>query len=279
MKIIKLNNGNEMPMLGFGTFLLNGEECAKSVEMAIKNGYRLIDTAEAYGNEKEVGEGIKNSGVDRKELFIVTKLNYKHYEKEEAIKTIEESLKNLQTDYLDLVILHWPFANYYEAYRVLEDYYKKGVIKNIGVSNFEPDRLIDLIHYNEIVPQVNQIETNIVNQQIKAHEWMKKYNVTHMGYAPFGQGKINDIYEDEKLKSIAEKYNKNTRQIVLRYLIQNDVIIIPKTTNEERMKDNINVFDFELTNEEMEIIKSLDKETPVVGSSENPELIEMSFNW
>lgn len=251
MENIKLNNGIEMPMTGFGTFLLSGEECENAVATAIKVGYRMIDTAEAYGNEEEVGKGIIKSGIDRKELFIVTKINYKNYEKNLAIKSIEESLKKLQTDYLDLVILHWPFANYYEAYKVLEDYYKKGIIKAIGVSNFEPDRLIDLIHYNEIKPQINQIETNIVNQQIKANSWMQKYDVAHMGYAPFGQGKINEIYENEKLKEIADKYEKTTRQVVLRYLIQRNIIVIPKTVDEEKMKENLNIFDFELNNKEM----------------------------
>ena len=239
----------------------------------------MIDTAEAYGNEEQVGNGIIKSGIDRKELFIVTKLNYKNYERDLAIKSIEESLKKLKTDYLDLVILHWPFANYYEAYRVLEEYYKKGIIKAIGVSNFEPDRLIDLIHYNEIKPQINQIETNIVNQQIKANEWMQKYDVAHMGYAPFGQGKINEVYDDDRLKEIAEKYNKSTRQVVLRYLIQRNIIVIPKSKSPERMKDNINIFDFELSQEDMEVVRTFDKEAPVVGSSENPELVEMSFNW
>lgn len=279
MKYLKLNQGKEMPLIGFGTFLLNGEECENAVLNAINTGYRLIDTAEAYGNEKEVGNAIKKSGIDREELYIVTKLNYKNYEKEQAIKSLEQSLANLQTDYIDLVLLHWPFANYYEAYIVLEEYYKNGKIKSIGVSNFEPDRLIDLYHYIDIKPAINQIETNIVNQQKEANKWLNKYNVAHMGYAPFGQGKVNEIYDDEILVKIAQKYNKTTRQIVLRFFIEKNIPVIPKTSDINKMKENFDIFDFELTDEEIKKIEILDKNTPVVGSSENPNLVEMSFNW
>ncbi len=279
MEYLKLNQGKKMPLVGLGTFLLNGTECENAVINAIKNGYRLIDTAETYGNEKEVGNAIKKSGVAREEIYIVTKLNYKNYEKESAIKTLEQSLKNLQTNYIDLVLLHWPFANYYEAYRVLEDFYKNGKIKAIGVSNFESDRIIDLAHYNEIKPVINQIETNIVNQQLESNEWLKKYNIAQMGYAPLGQGKINEIYNNDILNNIAKKYNKTPRQIVLRYFTQRNIAVIPKTKDVEKMKENINIFDFELTTDEMKKIKELNKNTPIVGSSENPNLVEMSFNW
>lgn len=279
MEYLKLRQGKEMPLVGFGTFLLNGEECEIAVENAIKNGYRLIDTAEAYGNEKEVGNAIKKSGITREDLYIVTKLNYKNYEREAAIKILEQSLINLQTDYIDLVLLHWPFANYYEAYRVLEEFYNAGKIKAIGVSNFEPDRIIDLAHYNKIKPVINQIETNIVNQQIEANEWLNKYDIAQMGYAPFGQGKINEMYDNDILKNIAKKYNKTTRQVVLRYFTQRNIAVIPKTIDIEKMKENISIFDFKLSLEEMEEINKLNKNTPVVGSSENPNLVEMSFNW
>ena len=279
MKYLKLTQGKEMPLIGFGTFLLNGEECENSVLNAINTGYRLIDTAEAYGNEKEVGNAIKKSGIDREDLYIVTKLNYKNYEREQAIKSLEQSLANLQTDYIDLVLLHWPFANYYEAYSVLEDYYKSGKIKAIGVSNFEPDRLIDLYHYSDIKPSINQIETNIVNQQQEANKWLNKYNVAHMSYAPFGQGKINEIYDNEVLVKFAQKYNKTTRQIVLRFFIERNIPVIPKTADVKRMKENFDIFDFELTEEEIKSIENLNKNTSVVGSSENPNLVEMSFNW
>ena len=245
MEYLKLNQVKEMPLLGFGTFLLNGEDCENAVLNAIKCGYRLIDTAEAYGNEKEVGNAIKN----------------------------------LQTDYIDLVLLHWPFANYYEAYRVLEEYHKKGIIKAIGVSNFEADRFIDLAHYSEIKPCINQIETNILNQQLENHKWLNKYDIAHMGDAPFGQGKINEVYEDKILVDISKKYNKTTRQIVLRYFTQKKIVVIPKTDDIEKMKENIDIFDFKLTADEIKAIESLDKKTPVVGSTENPNLVEMSFNW
>ena len=279
MEYLTLNNGNKMPKVGFGTFLISGQECEEAVLNAIQCGYRLIDTAEAYGNEKEVGNAIVKSGVPREELYIVTKLNFKNYEKENAVQTLEQSLKNLQTDYIDLVLLHWPFANYYEAYRVLEDFYNQGKIKAIGVSNFNSDRLIDLIHYNKVVPAINQVETNIVNQQLEANEWMNKNNVAHMGYAPFGQNKINEIFENDILKDIADRYNKSTRQVVLRYFTQKDIIMIPKTVNINRMKENFDIFDFNLNENEMKEIEKLNMDKPVVGNPADPNLIEFSFQW
>ncbi|MCD7949938.1 MAG: aldo/keto reductase [Erysipelotrichaceae bacterium] len=279
MEYLTLNNGNKIPKLGFGTFLIKGQECEDAVLNAIQTGYRLIDTAEAYGNEKEVGNAIIKSGVPREELYIVTKLNFKNYEKEDAIRTLEQSLTNLQTDYINLVLLHWPFANYYEAYRVLEDFYNQGKIKAIGVSNFNADRLIDLIHYNKIVPAANQVETNVLNQQLEANEWMKKNNVIHMGYAPFGQNKINEIFENKILKEIEGKYNKSTRQVVLRYFTQKDMIMIPKTVHINRMKENINIFDFNLNENEVREIEKLNMNKPVVGNPADPNLIESSFKW
>ena len=279
METIKLNNGVEMPKLGFGTFLINGEECAKSVENAIKSGYRLIDTAQGYGNEEFVGKGIGNSGIDRKELFITTKLWFRKYETDDCIKSLEESFEKLRTDYLDLVILHWPFGNTYAAYRVLEDYYAKGKIRAIGVSNYMPSQLVDLINFNKVVPAVNQIETNLLCQQKELHELMKKYNVAHQAYSPFGQGKANEMFENPIIVEIAKKYNKTARQVSLKFLMQNEVGVIPKTTSIDRMKENFDIFDFELTQDEISKLKTMDTNTPLIGSSQDYKIAEMCVNW
>ena len=277
MEYIELNNGIKMPMLGFGTFLNNGDECEKSVCTAIKNGYRLIDTAEAYGNEEQVGKGIKSSGIDREKLFIVTKVNFRSYEK--TRETVLSSIKKLNTNYLDLVLLHWPFGNYYAAWREFENLYGEGKIRAIGVSNFEPDRLIDLIEFNKIKPAVNQIETHLYCQRINEHKWEDKYGVAHMAYAPLGQGHANEMFEEKTVKALAEKYNKTSAQILLRYNIQNGVIVIPKSVRENRIKENINVFDFVLTKEEMNDLKILDKASPMIGDPENPEKTEFAMTW
>ena len=192
MEYLTLNNGTRMPLAGFGTFMLGGEACTDAVAAAIRSGYRMIDTEEAYGNEKEVGAGIRQSGIDRKELFLVTKVNFKSYEHTE--QTVMQSLSNLQTDYIDLLLLHWPFANYYAAWRSLEKLYADGKVRAIGVSNFEPDQLLDLIAYNKIVPAVNQIETNLYCQRVTERSWMDKKGVAHMAYAPLGQGNRNEMY-------------------------------------------------------------------------------------
>ncbi len=277
MEYIELNNGIKMPMLGFGTFLNNGDECEKSVCTAIKNGYRLIDTAEAYGNEEQVGNGIKASGIDRKELFIVTKVNFRSYEN--ARETVLSSLEKLGTDYLDLVLLHWPFGNYYKAWRELEELYNEGKVKAIGVSNFEPDRLIDLIEFNKIKPTINQIETHLYCQRINEHMWEDKYGIAHMAYAPLGQGHANEMFEENVVKALSEKYRKTPAQILLRYNIQNDTVVIPKSVHENRIKENIDVFDFSLSEDEMNSLKSLDKANPMIGNPENPEKTEFAMTW
>ena len=212
MEYLQLNNEVKMPMLGFGTFMINGEECEKSVLSAIDHGYRLIDTAEAYGNEEAVGNAIAKCGVDRKELFIVTKVNFKSYEN--TRETVETSLEKLKTDYLDLVLLHWPFGNVYKAWRELEKLYEEGKIRTIGVSNFEPDRLIDLISYNKVKPVINQIETHLYCQRIAEHTWEDKYNVAHMAYAPLGQGHANEMFEEDIVQKLAQKYDKTPAQIL-----------------------------------------------------------------
>ncbi len=277
MEYLTLNNGVQMPLVGFGTFLLGGEVCKSAVAAAIENGYRMIDTAEAYGNEKEVGEGIKQSGIDRKELFLVTKVNFKSYENAE--QTVMQSLANLQTDYIDLLLLHWPFANYYTAWRTLETLYAEGKVRAIGVSNFEPDQLLDLIAYNKIVPAVNQIETNLYCQRSTERGWMDKKNVAHMAYAPLGQGSRNEMFQEPAVLALAEKYGKTPAQVLLRFLTQKNIVIIPRSTKPEHIRENFALFDFTLTTEEMAQLSALDKKEPLIGKPETPELVEFSLTW
>ncbi len=280
MQKLKLNNGMEMPILGFGTFLMNDKkECEQSVIDAIHTGYRLIDTAKAYGNEESVGLGIKNSGIKREEIFLTTKINFGDFEHDACEKAVMDSLKKLQVEYIDMVLLHWPFGNTYSAYRVLENFYKKGVIKAIGVSNYMPSQLIDLIKFNETIPAVNQIEVNLHCQQNELREINKKYNVVTQAYAPFGQGKAEYLYELPELVEIAKKHNKSTRQVALRFLIQNDVAVIPKSVHLDRIKSNFEVFDFELTQEEMNTLKTLDKNQNLIGCSQDTKLAEFAMTW
>ena len=277
MEYLTLNNGVQMPLVGFGTFMLGGETCKNAVAAAIENGYRMIDTAEAYGNEKEVGEGIKQSGIDRKELFLVTKVNFKSYENAE--QTVMQSLENLQTDYIDLLLLHWPFANYYAAWRVLEKLYAEGKVRAIGVSNFEPDQLLDLTAYNKVVPVVNQIETNLYCQRSIERSWMDKKQVAHMAYAPLGQGNRNEMFKEPVVLALTEKYGKTSAQILLRFLMQKGIAIIPRSTKPEHIKENCNLFDFALTADEMAQLSALDKKEPLIGKPETPELVEFSLTW
>ncbi|MGN0391859.1 MAG: aldo/keto reductase [Lachnospiraceae bacterium] len=277
MEYLKLNNGITMPVLGFGTFMLNGESCEEAVLSAIKEGYCLIDTAEAYGNEIAVGNAIVKSGIDRKELFLVTKVNYKSYEN--VRETVEQSLKNLQTDYIDLLLLHWPFANYYNAWRELEKLYEKGKIRAIGVSNFEPGQLVDLIAYNRIVPAIDQIETNLYCQRVEERKWLDKKNVAHMAYAPLGQGNRNEMFSEPEVTALAEKYQKSTTQILLRFLTQKGIIVIPRSTKPEHIRENFDIFDFILTEDELSKLTALDQKTALIGNPNNPELVEMSLTW
>lgn len=277
MEYLTLNNGVQMPLVGFGTFMLSGQTCVNAVAAAIESGYRMIDTAEAYGNEKEVGAGIKASGIDRKELFLVTKVNFKSYENAEQV--VMQSLANLQTDYIDLLLLHWPFANYYAAWRSLEKLYVDRKIRAIGVSNFEPDQLLDLIAYNNIVPAVNQIETNLYCQRATERGWMDKKQVAHMAYAPLGQGNRNEMYQEPAVLALAEKYSKTPAQILLRFLTQKGIAVIPRSTQPIHIRENFALFDFALTAEEMAQLSALDKKEPLIGKPETPELVEFSLTW
>ena len=240
-------------------------------------GYRLIDTAQGYGNERYIGNALAKTDVPRDELFVVTKVWFKNHEN--TYNSVLQSLKDLQLEYLDLVLIHWPFGNTYKAWRDLERLYAEGKVRAIGVSNYNADRLIDLIQYNKVVPSVNQIEINLQSQQHENREWMEKMGVQPMGYAPFGQGRINNIYDQSPLKDLAEKYGKTARQIVLRFQLQLGVVVIPKTVSTERLAENINVFDFELTDEDMAVLQQMDKALPFIGYPQNPALVESSAKW
>ena len=277
MEYLTLNNGVQMPLVGFGTFMLDGETCAEAVSTAIKSGYRMIDTAEAYGNKKAVGDGIKRSGIDRRELFVVTKVNFKSYENAE--KAVTQSLANLQTDYIDLLLLHWPFANYYAAWRVLEKLYAEGTVRAIGVSNFEPDRLLDLIAYNNVIPAVDQIETNLYCQRSSERGWMDKKQVAHMAFAPLGQGCRNEMYREPAVLARAEKYGKTPAQVLLRFLTQKGIAVIPRSTKPEHIKENFDLFGFTLTGDEMTRLTALDRKEPLIGRPETPELVEFLLTW
>jgi diketogulonate reductase-like aldo/keto reductase len=274
MQKVKLNNGVEMPILGFGVFQVTDlAECERSVVDAIETGYRLIDTAESYMNEEAVGRAIKTSGVDREELFITTKLFIKSNGYEDAKKSFEKSLKKLQLDYLDLYLIHQPFGDVYGEWRALQELYKEGKVRAIGVSNFQPDRLIDLIVHNEIVPAVNQIETHPFHQQNEAQRFMIENNVQIESWGPFAEGK-NNIFHNELLQSIAIKYNKSIAQVILRWLTQWDVVAIPNSVRKERMAENFNIFDFDLSAEDMEAIKTLDTNASSFFDHRDPAMVK-----
>jgi diketogulonate reductase-like aldo/keto reductase len=274
MKKIKLNNGVEMPVLGFGVFQVNDlDECERSVVDAIETGYRLIDTAQSYMNEEAVGKAIKRSGVAREELFITTKLWIQSNGYEGAKKAFEASMKKLQLDYLDLYLIHQPFGDVYGEWRAMEELYKEGKIRAIGVSNFHPDRLIDLIIHNEVIPAVNQIETHPFHQQNDTQNFLQENNVQIESWGPFAEGK-NDIFHNALLQSIGDKYNKSIAQVVLRWLTQRGVIAIPKSVRKERMAENFNSLDFELNTEEMEAIKTLDTNTSSFFNHRDPAMVK-----
>ncbi|NUU74980.1 aldo/keto reductase [Paenibacillus xylanilyticus] len=279
MEYVTLNNGVKMPILGYGVYQIPDQaECEKCVLDAISVGYRSIDTAQAYRNEEAVGRAIKKSGVPREEFFITTKVWISNAGYEKAKASIEESLRKLQLDYLDLLLIHQPFNDYYGTYRAMEEYYKAGKIKAIGVSNFYPDRYIDLVQFSEVVPAVNQVETHVFNQQVKAHEIMKKYNTQIESWGPFAEGK-NDLFTNATLQEIGDQYNKSTAQVALRFLIQRGVVVIPKTVNKDRMEQNFNVFDFQLTSMDMEKIAALDTEQSAFFSHYDPQTVEFLTDY
>ncbi len=274
METITLSNGIKMPILGFGVYQVDDlEECERVVSEAIEVGYRSIDTAQAYGNEEAVGNAVRKSGIAREEFFITTKVWISNAGYEKAKASIDESLRLLQTNYIDLLLIHQPFNNYYGTYRAMEEYYKAGKIKAIGVSNFYPDRFIDIAQFSEITPMVNQVETHVFNQQKEAQKIMEKFGTQIESWGPFAEGK-NDFFTNETLKEVGEQYNKSVAQVALRYLIQRNVVVIPKTVTKERMIQNFDVFDFELTNEDMNKISQLDQEQSLFFSHYDPETVE-----
>ncbi len=274
MQKVILNNGVEMPILGFGVFQIpDANECEQSVYDAIMAGYRLIDTAASYLNEEAVGRAIKRSSVAREDLFITTKLWVQDAGYERTKKAFEKSLERLQLDYLDLYLIHQPFGDVYGSWRAMEELYREGKVRAIGVSNFQADRLIDLIIHNEVVPAVNQVETHPFNQQIESAKFMKENNVQIQSWAPFAEGK-NNLFQNEVLVSIAEKYNKSVAQVVLRWLTQREVVVIPKSVRKERIVENFNIFDFELSQEDMESITALDTKQSLFFSHRDPEMVK-----
>ncbi|MFK4302138.1 MULTISPECIES: aldo/keto reductase [unclassified Paenibacillus] len=279
MEYVTLNNGVKMPILGYGVYQISDQdECERCVLDAINTGYRSIDTAQAYQNEEAVGRAIKKSGVAREELFITTKVWISNAGYEKAKASIEESLRKLQLDYLDLLLIHQPFNDYYGTYRAMEELYKVGKIKAIGVSNFYPDRYIDLVQFSEVVPAVNQVETHVFNQQVKAHEIMQKYNTQIESWGPFAEGK-NDLFSNATLQEVGDQYNKSIAQVALRFLIQRGVVVIPKTVNKNRMEENFNVFDFKLTAEDMEKIAVLDTGESAFFSHYDPQTVEFLTDY
>lgn len=273
MEYVQLNNGLKMPMLGYGVYQVTKDKCERCVMDALKTGYRLIDTAQSYFNEEEVGNAIVKSGVPREEIFLTTKVWVEHYDYEETKKSIYESMRKLQTEYIDLMLLHQPFSDYYGAYRALEELYNEGVLKAIGVSNFYPDRLVDIANFANIVPMVNQVETHVLNQQTEAKKWMDKYEVQIEAWAPFGEGR-GGLFENPVLTSIGEKYGKTSAQVMLRWNIQRGVVVLPKSTHIERIEQNFNVFDFALTEEDMAAIAALDTQTSSFFSHYDPNMVE-----
>jgi len=274
MQHVKLNNGVEMPILGFGVFqVIDLAECERSVFDAIATGYRLIDTAASYMNEEAVGKAIKKSGVAREDLFITTKLWIQSNGYEGTKKSFEDSLKRLQLDYLDLYLIHQPFGDVYGEWKAMQELYEEGKVRAIGVSNFQPDRLIDLIVHNEIVPAVNQIETHPFHQQIETQQFLQQNNVQIESWGPFAEGK-NNIFHNELLLSIAQQYNKTVAQVILRWLTQRGVVAIPKSVRKERMEENFNIFDFDLSAEDMEAIKGLDTKTSSFFNHRDPAMVK-----
>lgn len=278
MKTVKLNNGVVMPILGLGVYQITDyQECKNTVLDALKIGYRSIDTAAIYKNEEAVGEAIKESGINREDLFITTKLWIKDAGYDSAKKAFELSLKKLQVDYLDLYLIHQPYGDIYGSWKAMEELYKEGKIRAIGVSNFHPDRLMDLIVHNEIIPAVNQIETHPFFQRNNDQKFLKENDVQIESWASFAEGK-NDIFHNEILSKIGEKYNKSVAQVILRWLVQRDVVVIPKSVKKERLEENFNVFDFDLSLDDMSLIASLDKNESLFFDHRDPERIKWLSN-
>ena len=273
-----MNNGVRMPQMGYGVYQVDPKECERCVSDAISVGYRLIDTAQAYHNEEGVGEAIAKCGVPRGELFIVSKIWISNAGEEKAYDSILESLRKFQSDYVDLMLIHQPFCDYYGSYRALERAYREGKVRAIGVSNFYPDRFIDLQEHVEIKPMVNQVETHVFDQQQEAGEYMRKYGCQIMSWGPFAEGR-NSFFTNPVLTAVGKEHGKSVAQVALRYLIQRGVVIIPKSTHKERMQENLSIFDFELTDKDMSDIKALDLKHSLFFSHYEPAMVEQFMQW
>lgn len=270
---MKLANGVEMPVLGYGVYQVTPEECERCVSDALSVGYRMVDTAQAYANEEGVGNAVKKSGIPRDELFIVTKVWISNAGEKKAAASIDESLRKLQTEYIDLLLIHQPFNDYYGTYRAMEAAYRAGKVRSIGVSNFYPDRFTDLAEFSDIKPMVNQVETHVFDQQVEAQKIMNEYGTQIMSWGPFAEGR-NDFFTNPVLKAIGEKYGKSVAQTALRFLIQRGVVVIPKSTHKERMVQNLDVFDFSLSSEDMEAIAGLDTGKSLFFSHCDPKIVK-----
>lgn len=278
METVELSNGVKMPMIGYGVYQVDPAECERCVSDALKMGYRLIDTAQAYHNEEGVGAAIAKSGIPREKLFIVTKVWISNYGYEKAKASIDESLRKLGTEYIDLMLLHQPFCDRYGAYRALEEAYKEGKLRAIGVSNFYPDHFIDLASNVEIPPMVNQVETHVFDQQIEAQKIMQEYGCQIMSWGPLAEGR-NNFFTNPVLEAIGKKYGKSVAQVALRWLTQRGVIIIPKSVHEERMEQNLNILDFTLSDEDMAEIAKLDTGKSLFFDHHDPEVTKMFMGW
>lgn len=278
MEYIKLSNGVKMPQIGYGVYQVTPGECERCVSDALSVGYRMVDTAQAYANEEGVGNAWKKSGIRREDLFLVSKIWISNYGYERAKASIDESLRKLQTDYIDLMLLHQPFCDRYGAYRAFIDAYREGKLRAIGVSNFYPDHLIDLASNVEIKPMVNQVETHVFNQQIEAKKYMDELDCRIMSWGPLAEGR-NNFFKNETLVEIGRKYGKTVPQVALRWLLQRGVIIIPKSTHKERMAQNIDIFDFELSSDDMSLIKTLDTGKSLFFDHHDGEVTKMFMGW
>ena len=273
MEYVSLNNGVKMPILGYGVYQVTQEECERCVLDALETGYRSLDTAQSYFNEEQVGNAIQKSGIPREEIFLTTKVWVEHYGYEAARVSVLESMKKLQTDYLDLVLLHQPFSDAYGAYRALEELYDEGKIRAIGISNFYVDRMVDFASFNRIRPAINQVEVHIFNQQKQMKEYADKYGIQLEAWAPFGEGR-KGTFDNEAVAAIGRQYGKTPAQVMLRWHIQRGIVVIPKSTHRERMEENFNVFDFNLSAEDMEALTVLDTATSSFFSHQDPAMVE-----
>ena len=278
MQYVKLNNGVEMPILGYGVYQVSPNECERCVSDAIGVGYRSIDTAQAYGNEAEVGRAIRKSGVPRNEMFVTTKIWISNAGETKAAASIEESLRKLDMDYVDLLLIHQPFGDYYGTYRAMEKALRDGKARAIGVSNFYPDRLIDIAEFNEIKPAINQVETHVFNQQREAQDVMRRYGTQIMSWGPFAEGR-NGMFTNDVLVETGRKYGKSAAQVALRFLIQRGVVVIPKSTHVERMRENFDIFDFELSTSDMDALAALDEKRSQFFSHYDPSTVDFLINY